>query len=145
MAQKLSFTMELWGMNKFLLTFAALVFVAVSNSAYAGHEALETLLENTTLRLASEPNCEPYQLAEVPTTNAQTLAQDIAWVLADMSDKAINTEASCEILSKGKKMCKVIFSIGVGELEWARVYQFESVASEKAPATLKGLSCFNLP
>ena len=137
--------MELWAMSKFLLAFFGLAVVIGSNAALAGQDALETLFENGSLRLESESNCEPYQSAEAPTQHAQSLAQDIAWVLNDMADKAIGVEASCDIVSNQKKMCKVIFSIGVGELEWARVYQFESVARKKGAATVKGLSCFNLP
>jgi hypothetical protein len=132
-------------MSKFLFAFFGLAVVVGSNTAHAGHEALETLFEHGSLRLTSESNCEPYQLTEEPTRHAQSLAQDISWVLNDMSDKAIEVEASCDIVSNQKKMCKVIFSIGAGELEWARVYQFESVASKKGVATLRGLSCFNLP
>ena len=137
--------MELWAMSKFLLAFFGLAVVIGSNAALAGQDALETLFENGSLRLESESNCEPYQSAEAPTQHAQSLAQDIAWVLNDMADKAIGVEASCDIVSNQKKMCKVIFSIGAGELEWARVYQFESVVSKKGSNTLKGLSCFNLP
>ena len=137
--------MELWAMSKFLLAFFGLTMVVGSNTVHAGHEALETLFENGSLRLTSEPSCEPYQLTEEPTRHAQNLAQDISWVLNDMSDKAIDVDASCDIAPNQKKMCKVIFSIGVGELEWARVYQFESVARKKGAATVKGLSCFNLP
>lgn len=132
-------------MSKFLLAFFGLAMVAGSNAALARHEALETLFENGSLRLESESNCEPYQSAEAPTQHAQSLAQDLAWVLNDMSDKAIGIEASCDIVSNQKKMCNVIFSIGVGELEWARVYQFESVANKKGSTTLNSLSCFNLP
>ena len=137
--------MELWAMSKFLLAFFGLAVVIGSNAALAGQDALETLFENGSLRLESESNCEPYQSTEAPIKQAQSLAQDIAWVLNDMADKAIGVEASCDIVSNQKKMCKVIFSIGVGELEWARVYQFESVARKKGAATVKGLSCFNLP
>lgn len=132
-------------MSKFLLAFFGLAVVIGSNAALAGQDALETLFENGSLRLESESNCEPYQSAEAPTQHAQSLAQDIAWVLNDMSDKAIDVDASCDIAPNQKKMCKVIFSIGVGELEWARVYQFKSVARKKGAATVKGLSCFNLP
>jgi hypothetical protein len=137
--------MEFWAMSKFLLAFFGLVMVIGSNAALARHDALETLFENGSLSLASESNCEPYQSAEAPTNYAQSLAQDIAWVINDMADKAIGVEASCDIVSNQKKICKVIFSIGVGELEWARVYQFESVVSKKGSITLKGLSCFNVP
>ena len=93
-------------MSKFLLAFFGLVMVIGSNAALAGHDALETLFENGSLSLASESNCEPYQSAEAPTKYAQILAQDIAWVINDMADKAIGVVASCDIVTNQKKMCK---------------------------------------
>lgn len=139
------FIMVLWDMNKLLALLCFFVFYSSSGSVYAGHDAMETLFQNGSLKLTAEPSCEPYQLAEYPERNSQTLAQDISWVLADMSGKPIHSESSCSDDSQGKKICKVIFSIAEGELEWARVYQFESFIGKKGRTQLKSLSCFNLP
>lgn len=131
-------------MNKSWPIFFCML-VSCSSGVHAGPEALEALLENGAHRLKISPSCEPYQLSDGPMKDSETLAQDVAWVLADMSGKSINTEANCELDSQSKKKCKVIFSIGEGELEWARVYQFERIVAKKNAITLKDLTCFNLP
>lgn len=132
-------------MNKSAWVIGLLVFLGWSQIAWAGHEALELLLANGQMRLKSQSLCEPYQLAEAPTIDSQTLAQDIAWVMADMSEKLIAVESDCSMNEQNKKQCKVIYSVSEGELEWARVYQFEDSATRKNPANLKDLKCFNLP
>lgn len=140
-----SFTLGPWVMSKFFASICYGALLAYSSASSAGHEAFERLLENGSLRVQAEPSCEPYQLAADPSRYSQTLSQDIAWVLADMSGKAINIESSCEMGPRGNKFCKVIFSISEGELEWARIYQFESVSAKKGRSSMKNLRCFNLP
>lgn len=137
--------MVLWVMSKFDLLICIWALLGCSKVALAGHEAFEQLLTNGPIQLKAQPSCEPYQLAETPTVDSTTLAQDLAWVLADMSGKPMDTESACELDRQGRKMCKVVFSISEGELEWARIYQFESVSGNNSKIRLKDLRCFNIP
>ena len=138
-------SMALSAMNKFRVLVCAWAFFVCAKAVSAEHEALELLFVNGSARLTVQQLCEPYQLAEAPAVDSQTLAQDIAWVLADMSENSVNTDSSCELDAQGEKLCKVVFSTRDGEFEWARVYQFESVKVNHGDIRLRNLRCFNIP
>ena len=135
-----------WVMNKFLVLFVSLLaFLSHSKIASANHEAIELLLANGPMLLSSQPSCEPYQLAENPRIDSITLSQDVAWVLADMTGRFIESESTCEVTQGAQKLCRVFFSISEGELEWARIYQFETALGKGSGKQIKNLTCFNMP
>ncbi len=145
MVQIHSFTTAPLVMNNFRASIYAMGLLAFAQTAQAEHEALELLFANGAARLAVQQLCEPHQLAAAPLVDSSTLAQDIAWVLADMSESLVDTDSSCEIDSQGKKLCKVVFSTRNGEFEWARVYQFELIKVSYADSRLRNLTCFTIP
>lgn len=132
-------------MNKLFVFIVSLALFSHSKIASANHEAIELLLANGPILLSSQLACEPYQLAETPSVDSITLSQDVAWVLADMTGRSIESEAKCEATQDTKKLCRVIFSVSAGELEWARVYQFEAASGNGSDIQMKNLTCFNIP
>ena len=132
-------------MNKLLVVWVCTWLATFSNLALANQEALTLLLGNGQLVISMQPACEPYQPDSQRSSVAKTLSQDVALALAEMVGKPVEIESLCEALPDARKQCRVVFSVNQGDLEWARVYQFERIVAKKNAITLKDLTCFNLP
>lgn len=145
MVQKQTCILVRWVMSK-LIHIVPAVFMAFGfNPVLASQEALKALLMNGQVAMATLPDCEPFQTEQQSTLGPGILSQDIASALAGMEGKPVSIASSCEATSDSSSQCKVVFSVAQGEVEWSRIYQFDTVPNSSNAPQLKNLRCFNLP
>jgi hypothetical protein len=132
----------------------SVIYIAVAILAQAGGavasapqtvpiDALRMLLNNDSILIANNKDCEAFKNDQLPNSKPVTLADDIALSLGSMKDGPIRIEHACEPQDKYTKLCTVLFTLSNSTQTWSRVYQFETPA--RTSNYIQKVKCFQIP